>query len=98
MTGEALCIYNIEYGQTVREWVARICLNGRRYRVAQTVQELGMRAREAALEMAVCGIETRNRALESMAAELLGQMDRILAANEADIRKACSRVNPYRSA
>ena len=56
--------------------------------MAQTVLELGKRARKAALDMAVCGIETRNRALEYMAAELINQMDRILAANETDIRLA----------
>lgn len=56
--------------------------------MGQTIREMGRRARKAALDMAACGIETRNHALEVMASELISQMDKILAANEADIRLA----------
>lgn len=53
-----------------------------------TVIELGKKAREAALEMAVCGIEQRNAALMGMADALIRHMDEILAANAQDIQAA----------
>ena len=53
-----------------------------------TVLELGKKARAAALEMAVCGSEQRNAALNAMADALMAHMDTILAANAEDIRAA----------
>lgn len=54
----------------------------------ETVLELGKKARAAALEMAACGIEQRNLALEYMAQALTEHTEEILAANAQDIRAA----------
>jgi len=53
-----------------------------------TVLELGKKARAAALEMAVCGSEQRNTALNLMADVLIEHMESILSANAEDIRTA----------
>ena len=55
---------------------------------AESVLELGKKARDAALEMAVCGIEERNNALLAMANALIANKAQILAANERDIKAA----------
>ena len=51
--------------------------------MAESVLELGKKARAAALEMAVCGIEERNNALLAMANALIAHKAQILAGNEA---------------
>ena len=56
--------------------------------MAESVLELGKKARAAALEMAVCGIEERNNALLAMADALIAHKAQILAANERDIKAA----------
>ena len=56
--------------------------------MAESVLELGKKARAAALEMAVCGIEERNNALLAMADALIANKAQILAANERDIKAA----------
>ena len=56
--------------------------------MAESVLELGKKARAAALEMAVCGIEERNNALLAMADALIANKAQILAANEHDIKAA----------
>ncbi len=54
----------------------------------ESVVELGKKARAAALEMAVCGIERRNAALMSMAEALVESQESILNANAEDLRAA----------
>ena len=56
--------------------------------MASMVLELGRKARAAALEMSVCGIEQRNQALNDMADTLLAHTEAILAANAEDIAAA----------
>lgn len=52
------------------------------------VDELGRNARRAARRVAVTGTEEKNAAIMRMAAELVRRADRILAANEEDVRRA----------
>lgn len=53
-----------------------------------TIVELARRARQAALELAVADTETKNRALQCMAEELLADVPALLSVNRADVDAA----------
>lgn len=53
----------------------------------QVLEELGRKAKEAALELAVLTTEVKNRALEEMARALLSREKEILEANRADLEE-----------
>lgn len=56
--------------------------------IAGLMAEIGRRARAAARPLATAGTERKNRALEAMAAEILGHSAAILAANALDLEAA----------
>ncbi|HUF62304.1 MAG TPA: glutamate-5-semialdehyde dehydrogenase [Verrucomicrobiales bacterium] len=59
------------------------------------IQEMGRRAREAALQLATLSTQEKNRVLESMAGALLEREDAILEANAGDVQQAIGKgLNP----
>src|SRR5262245_12313265 len=56
--------------------------------VAEVMQGLGVRAREAARELALASTEAKNAALQAAAREIRAQSAAILAANKKDLAAA----------